>query len=145
MNKAQALYNKVQAQAERDWERQEEKQRLEIIRRNAQQPDTRYEQNIKRLSQLRRKTFEIECELKAIRQVEAASERHLAATMKLRAANRTPAEKKAYDAEIRRGQILFSRIVPENHPDDRRQQENPYAEYYRHQQAPTHDRGGKQR
>jgi hypothetical protein len=83
MNKARALYNKVQAQAERDWERQEEKQRLEIIRRNAQQPDRRYEQNIKRLSQLRRKTFEIECELKAIRQVEAASERHLAATMKL--------------------------------------------------------------
>ena len=74
----------------------------------------------------------MECELEAIRQAEVESERHLATTMKLRAANRTPAEKKAYDAEIERGQILFSRVVAEAHPDWR-QQENPYAEYYRQQ------------
>lgn len=137
MNKAQALWNKVQAQAEREWEEQEEKQRLEVIRLNAQQPDTRYEQNIKKLCRLRKETFNMECELEAIRQAEVASERHLATTMKLRAANRTPAERKAYDAEIRRGQILFSRIVPENHPENWRQQENPYAAYYRQQRNPS--------
>ena len=47
----------------------------------------------------------------------AAEKRNLEVKMKLRAANRTLAEQKAYDAELRRGQILFANVVPENHPD----------------------------
>ena len=66
---------------------------------------------------VRARTAEIEMELDLRKQVELEQERNLAARMKLREANRTPAEKKAQAEETRRGQILFSRIVPENHPD----------------------------
>jgi hypothetical protein len=116
--RAERLYEKVMLEAERDWEQQEERERLEIIRLNTQQPDTNYEQNIKKLCRLVKATFDMECELEAIKQVAKASEQHLFATMRLRAAKRTPAEKKARDADLRAGQIAFSRITsPENYPD----------------------------
>jgi hypothetical protein len=86
-----------------------------------------------KLFQLRAQTAEIERELSLRKEVEAESQRHVAAVLKLQAANRTLAEQKAYDAEIRRGQILFANVVPENHPDDWRTQENPNMEIYRQQ------------
>jgi hypothetical protein len=91
-------------------------ERLEMIRRKTR-PETKSQQCQKKLSQLQAQTAEIERELDLRKRVEVESQRHLAATLKLRAANRTPAEQKAYDAEVRKGQILFANIVPENHPD----------------------------
>jgi hypothetical protein len=70
-----------------------------------------------KLFQLQAQTAEIERELDLRKQVEVESKRHIAAIMKLQAANRTHAEQKAYEAEIRRGQILFANVVPEAHPD----------------------------
>ena len=55
--------------------------------------------------------------------------------MALREANMTAAEKQARAEETRRGQILFSRIVPENHPDWRLQ-ENSNLAFYREQITP---------
>jgi hypothetical protein len=107
-------------------------ERLEMIRRKTK-PETKSQQCQKKLSQLRVQTAEIERELSLRKEVEAESKRHVAAVVKLQAANRTLAEQKAYDAEIRRGQILFANVVPENHPDDWRTQENPNVEIYRQQ------------
>jgi hypothetical protein len=55
--------------------------------------------------------------------------------MALREANVTVAEKQARAEETRRGQILFSRIVPENHPDWRLQENSNFA-FYREQITP---------
>jgi hypothetical protein len=55
--------------------------------------------------------------------------------MKLLEANRTPAEKKAYDAEIRCGQMLFSNVVEENSPNWR-SQPNSNLEFYQRQAGP---------
>ncbi len=69
------------------------------------------------MRQLRARTAEIEEELELRTQVEHERERCRKAERALRAANLTMAERKAHDAEIRRGQILFANVVPENHPD----------------------------
>jgi hypothetical protein len=79
------------------------------------------------------------------RRIELEAERHLRATMALRKANMTTTEKQARAEETSRGQILFSRIVPENDPDDWRQQENPNAEIYRQQIAPVGKRNAQTR
>jgi hypothetical protein len=116
-------------------------ERLEMIRRKTK-PETKSQQCQKKLSQLQAQTAEMERELDLRKRVEVESQRHMTATMKLRAANRTPAEQKAYDAEVRRGQILFANIVPENHPDWR---EHAKAEFLAKgsKYPPVHHRTGK--
>ena len=56
--------------------------------------------------------------------------------MALREANMTAAEKQARADETRRGQKLLARIVPENDPDWR-PQENPNLAFYRQQIPPV--------
>jgi hypothetical protein len=64
------------------------------------------------------------------------AQRHLKATMALREANMTVAEKQARAEETRRFQIGLSRITsPEQHPNWR-QQENSNLEFYRQQISP---------
>ena len=81
------------------------------------QTETKAEQNRKKLHRLRARTAEIEYELKLREQVEAEAEKCMKAERALRDANLTIAERKARDAEIRAGQIAFSHVVAENHPD----------------------------
>jgi hypothetical protein len=107
----------MKLQAEQEFDKQWKKERLEIVQRCARQPDTKAQQCQQQLSKLRSQMAGIERELELHKQVEVETLRNLDARMKLLEANRTPAEKQAYDAEIRRGQIAFSRIVPENHPN----------------------------
>jgi len=115
---AQKLWEEVMTE---DEERQWRKERQEIIRLNTQQPETRAEQSRKKLRQLRARTAEIEDELELRAQVAHEQERFCKAERALREKNRTLAERKAQEEEIRRGQILFSRVCPENHPDWRAQ------------------------
>ena len=98
---------------ERQWN---EQQQQEDIRLAATQP-TKAEQCRKKLFQPRAETAQIQMELDLRKQLEAESQRNLQPRMNLRDANRTPADKKAQAEEPRRGQILFSRILPENHHD----------------------------
>jgi hypothetical protein len=105
------------------WQREAQ---LESIPRRT---ETKCQQCQTKLVRLQAQTAESERELALRRQGEVASQRHLAATMKLRAANRTAAERKAYDAEIRAGQIAFSNVVAEGHPDWRLQEHSNLAFY----------------
>jgi hypothetical protein len=110
---AERLLAKLEFQAERAWEKQRREQRIP-----AAKLPTKSEQCLDKLRQLRAKTAEITAELELRHQVEVESERHLAATMKLREANRTPAERKARAEETRSFQIRLSRVTsPEQHPD----------------------------
>lgn len=134
---AERLLTKLEFEADRASEKKWNEQRLETIRRCQRKKETKAEQSRKTLHQLRARTAEIEEELRLRSQVEREQERFCKAERALREKNRTLAERKVYDAEIRRGQILFSRVVAEAHPDWR-EQENPNAEIYRQQYTPTH-------
>jgi hypothetical protein len=96
---------------------------------------TRYEQNIAKLRRLERETLTMTTELEISKRLAAAEKRNLKVKMELRAANRTSAEQKAHDAEIRRGQTLFANVVEENDPNWR-QQENSNLAFYRSQITP---------
>jgi hypothetical protein len=134
--KAGKLLQKLEAEADLAFKTEREAQNLEVVRRNTKQPLTKAEQSRKTLERLRSHTAEIEMELSLRDKVEVESKRNLEARMKLRAANLTPAERKAQAEEIRRGQIAFSHVVAEAHPGWRTQ-ENPNAEIYRQQYTPT--------
>ena len=126
--RAEHLHAKLMLEAAQNEERLWYQDRLELVKRKARQPESKSDQCMRQLRDLRAKTNAIECELDLRHRVELENQRHLKATISLREANMTAAEKQARTEETRRGQILFSRIVPENHPDDWRQQENPNAE-----------------
>src|SRR6202035_2116248 len=109
--RTERLLAKLEFEAdEKDWN----DRRLQAIRLQTK-PVTRAEQSRKELYHLRARTAEIEEELNLRSEVEKEQERFCKADRALREKNRTPEERKAYDAEIRRGQISFSRIVAENH------------------------------
>jgi hypothetical protein len=141
---AEHLHAKLMLEAAQNEERFWHQERLELVERKARQPESKADQCRRQLRDLRAKTNAIEWELDIRYRVELESQRHLKATMALREANMTPAEKQARADETRRGQILFSRIVPENSPDWR-QQENPNAEIYRQQIAPVGKANAKTR
>jgi hypothetical protein len=132
---AEHLHAKLMLEAEQNEERQWYQERLELVKKKARQPESKADQCRRQLRDLRAKTNAIEWELDLRHWVELESQRHLKATMALREANLTTAEKKARAEEARRGQILLSRIVPENHPDWR-EQENPNLAFYRQQGSP---------
>jgi hypothetical protein len=119
--RAERLVEKLQLEADLEFKRKWTTDRQKIVERSVRKPETKSQQCRKQLSQLRANTAEIERELDLRKEVESESRRNLEARMKLLEANRSPEEKKAQAEEIRRGQILFSRIVPENHPDWRAQ------------------------
>jgi hypothetical protein len=140
---AEHLHAKLMLEAAQNEERLWHQERLELVK--AVQPQSKSDQCRRKLRELRAKTNAIEGELDLRHRVELESQRHLRATMALREANMTVAERQARAEETRRGQILFSRIVPENHPDDWRHQENPNAEIYRQQIAPVGKTNAKTR
>jgi hypothetical protein len=141
---AEHLHAKLMLEAAQNEERQWYQERLELVERKARQPESKADQCRRKLRELRAKTNAIEYELDLRHRVELESQRHLKATMALREANMTVAEKQARAEETRRGQILFSRIVPENSPDWRLQ-ENLNAEIYRQQIAPVGKANAKTR
>ena len=96
--------------------------------------DRRVDQAVDMIRHLRKKTSDLRCELDLRRRLKAEQDRYQLAAAELREANLTAEERRLRVEEIRRGQILFSRIVPENHPDWR-SQENSNAEFYRQQSA----------
>jgi hypothetical protein len=89
----------------------------EIVRRNARLPPSRQEQDRNRLAQLKLKTAQIHYQLELDRKVKLEEKRYLEARMLQRKANLTVAEKQAEAEVVRQGQISFSRICPEAHPD----------------------------
>jgi hypothetical protein len=82
----------------------------------------------KRINTIRSKTASIHSKLALKREWEAESAKYLAASMELRTAQLTNADKKAQAEETRRGQILYSRLAPELHPEWR---EHAQAEFSR--------------
>jgi hypothetical protein len=93
--KAERLYAKVILEAERGEERRYEAKRLEVIRRNAQQPESKADQDIKRICQLRKKTGDIYYQLELDRRLKAELEHFLRASMQLREAKLSAAERRA--------------------------------------------------
>ena len=133
--KAERLLMQLQREAVLRFQREVDDERQEVIRQNIS-PESKSDQCRRKLGELRAKTNAIEGELDLRHRVELQSQRHLKATMALREANLTVVEKQARAEETGRGQILFSRIVSENHPDWR-EQENPNLAFYRQQIAPV--------
>ncbi len=84
------------------------------------------QQKVDRLVNLRKKTKEVESQLELDRQLETESKKNLEATMKLRESRLTAQERRLKAAEIRRGQILYSRVIPELHPDWRQQAQEEF-------------------
>jgi hypothetical protein len=132
--RVERLLAKMQLQAE-EADRQQRQQRRYEAAYPTLKPEVQEEQKLDRLCNLRKQTADINFTLELDRQLEAESKRNLVATMKLRESRLTAEERKARDTETRRGQILLSRVVLENHPDWK-QQENPNAEIYRQQRKP---------
>jgi hypothetical protein len=136
--KAERLLTKLLAEAEARRRQQYIAEGEEYARRNSQ-PESQSDQCRRKLRDLRTKTNAIECELDLRQRVELQSQKHLKATMALREANLTAAEKQARAEEARRGQILFANVIPENHPDWR-EQENSNLAFYGKQIAPSQKR-----
>lgn len=132
--KAERLLQKLQLQAAVASERERQERRYEAAHPTVK-PEVQEDQKISRICNLRKRTNDIRFQLELDKQLKLEEEKLLKASVELREANMTSAERKARAEEVRRGQILFSRLVPENHPDWR-QQENPYAEFYRQQRKP---------
>jgi hypothetical protein len=134
--KAENLHAKLMLEAAQNEERLWYQERLELVMRKASQPESKSDQCRRQLRDLRAKTNAINCELDLRHRLELEAKRHLKATMALRKANMTPAEKQARAEETRRFQIGLSRITsPEQHPNWR-QQENSNLEFYRQQISP---------
>ena len=78
------------------------------------------DQKLNQIRYLRKETAEAKFQLELDRQLQAETKKNLAATMKLRQSRLTSEERRLRAAETRRGQILFSRLIPELHPDWKR-------------------------
>jgi hypothetical protein len=115
---AQHLHAKLMLEAAQNEERSRYQERLELEERKSRQPESKSDQCRRQVRDLREKTNAIEYELDLRHRVELESQRHLKATIALREANMTTAEKQARAEETRRFQIGLSRITsPEQHPD----------------------------
>jgi hypothetical protein len=133
--KVERLLMQLQREADIRFQREVDDERQEVIRQNTQ-PESRSVQCRRQLRDLRQKTNAIEGELDLRHRVELESQRHLKATIALREANLTVAEKQARAEETRRFQIGLSRITSaEQHPDWRLQ-ENSNLGFYRSQIPP---------
>lgn len=110
--KAERLLAKLQLQAEREWDQQWQQRQYEAAHPIVTQ-DMRIHQRVSMIRHLKNKTDDITMELEMRKRLKVEQDRHLKATLELREANLTMAEREARPQETRRGQILFSRIVPE--------------------------------
>jgi hypothetical protein len=132
--KAERLLAKLQLQQEMEWEREEHERK-----RKAANPtvtlDLKVDQAISMIAHLRQKKDDIYAELEMRHQLKYEQASYMRALMELREANLTAEEREARAEETRRGQILYSKVCPELHPDWR-QQENSNAEFYRRQCTP---------
>jgi hypothetical protein len=124
----------LQREADIRFQRKVDDERQEVIRQNIS-PESKSDQCRRQLRQLQAKTDAIECELDLRHRVELEAQKHLKATMALREANLTTAEKKARADEVYRGQVLYSNQVMEAHPEWRLQ-ENSNLAFYRQQIPP---------
>lgn len=116
MTLAQKLSAKLELEAACAADKKWHEQRLQVVQcRN--KAATRTEQSRKTLHRLRARTAEIKEELDLRAQVAHELEQFCKAQRALREKNRTVAERKAYDAEIQRGQLLFSKLIPELSPN----------------------------
>jgi hypothetical protein len=134
---AEHLHAKLMLEAAQNEECSLYQERLELVK--DVQPESKSDQYSRKLRDLRAKTNAIEYELVLRQRMDLESQKHLKATMALREANMTAAEKQARAKEVRRGQIQLSRIVLENHPDWQLQ-ENSNLAFYR-QQIPSGSKG----
>jgi hypothetical protein len=114
--RAETLVAKLELQAEREWEKQWENQRQEALHPNITQA-VRDEQSISMICRLRKQTTDAYYQLELKRRLKAEQEGFLRASMQLREANLTAADRQARADETRRGQIVFSRVCAELHPD----------------------------
>jgi hypothetical protein len=112
----ETLVAKLELQEEREWEKQWAKQRQEALHPRITQ-EAKDEQSISMICRLQKKTADVYYQLELNRRLQAEQEHFLRASMQLREANLTTAERKARENEAHRGQILFSKVCPELHPD----------------------------
>ena len=113
-SKAARLVAKLELQEEREWEKQWEKQRQQALHPKVTQ-EVRDEQSISMICRLRKQTTDAYYQLEFDRRLKAERD-HFLASRQLREANLRAEEKRARAAETRRGQILFSRMIPELSP-----------------------------
>jgi hypothetical protein len=111
MTAAEKLVAKLELQEEREWEKRCEQKKQEALHPKITD-EAKNEQKISMLCQLRKRTADIHYQLELDRQLTLEKDRLLQASMKLREANLTSLEGKARSEEIRRGQILFSKVIP---------------------------------
>lgn len=110
------ILKKLEADADRAADRERKEMRLEAARlKNT--PQAKARQRCRELSRLRFHTAEIRDELELKRQLETEMKKFVAASLELQEANFSVEERELRDAEIRRLQILFSKVCPEAHPD----------------------------
>jgi hypothetical protein len=110
------ILKKLEADADRAADRERKEMRLEAARlKNT--PQAKARQSRRELSRLRFHTAEIRDELELKRQLKMEMQKYVAASLELQEANRSAEEREMRDADTRRLQILFSKIVPEAHPD----------------------------
>ncbi len=109
------ILHKMQLQAEAE-RREQRRQEREKAAYPVVTQKTRIDQGIDLICNLEQETKDIRLELAVRQGLKRASDQYAKAALALREANLTWEEKQARDSEIRRGQILFSRIVPENSP-----------------------------
>jgi len=114
--RAETLVEKLELQEAQEWERKE----LQRIRQAANPTvtqNTRVDQAMSMMAHLREKKKAIYVELEMRHRLKAEQASYMRAALELREANLTAADRKVRAEETRRGQILFSRVCPELHPE----------------------------
>jgi hypothetical protein len=131
------LIQKLEIDAYRAADREQKEMRLEAARlKNT--PQAKARQSRRELNRLRTHTAEIRNELELRRQMESEMKKFVAASLELQEANLSAQERELRDADTHRMQILFSKIVPEAHPDWRAHATAAFLNRY-----PRHSPGSK--
>jgi hypothetical protein len=114
---AAMLLQKLEAEADARFGTEWKAKNQAIVQRMAKLPHSNEERKSNQLTQLKLKTAQIQNELELDRQLKLEEKRYVEARMLQRKANLTVAEKEAEAEDIRQGQISFSRVCREAHPE----------------------------
>jgi hypothetical protein len=114
--RAERLVAKLELQEQREWERKEQ-ERMRQAANPTVTLDTRVDQAISMMAHLREKKRSIYVELEMRHRLKAEQASYMRAASELREANLSAEERRLREVETRRGQILYSKVCPELHPD----------------------------
>lgn len=113
---AERLVAKLQLEQEVEWQRKELKRKQRAANPTVTL-DMKADQAISMIRLLREKKDDIYAELGMRHSLQLEHASYMRAVMELREANLTTEERQARDEDIRKGQILYSKVCPELHPD----------------------------